>query len=103
MTENVVDYPAFMAELTADVEDVTALQAKVQAILDATEGPDFIEAGTMCTCDCGRDLREHLQDILDDDDFALQLINPLAQLLDMLDGVFGPEDEDGFPGFFMMS
>ncbi|MFZ5438335.1 MAG: hypothetical protein ACOZAK_04765 [Patescibacteria group bacterium] len=83
---NKVDYRSFMSNLLDGVETVEGLRAKVRPMLEDRKSADYVKPGTECTCDCGRDLRAHLQDILDNDDFAQHLVVglSLADLLGML-------------------
>lgn len=79
-----VDYQEFIAKLIAGVTSVEELVAKATVMLNDRTSPDYIEEGVECDCDCGRDLRAHVQDIIDVPAHAARLLAPPKDMGDIL-------------------
>jgi len=72
---NAVHLADFYHQLIASVNSVSALVAKVTEMLNNPDSTDYVEPGTHTKCACDEDLRDHLQDILDNPEFAKDVFN----------------------------
>jgi len=66
----IVDMQDFFTRLVKDVETVEALRAKIRPMLEDEGSTDYVQPDVETNCTCERNLRAHLQDIMDDDQIA---------------------------------
>jgi hypothetical protein len=68
--EDVVNLQKFTTDLLSGVDSADALMEKLHLMLEDPTSDDYIPEGVLTDCDCGRDLRAHLNDLLEDPSMA---------------------------------